>query len=223
MPSPGSGRRRRHGPARAHPTISRLAAGCPLSPRQRMGRSSGTSRIGRGASRRRIPPDTPAGTTPQGGGGGGGECVRQATRSPPPGQAKSGSVRGAGSREAASGRGERLQVPRQPVPTTSSAGQLLSSSPPHARQRGAARGAAEALTPPAPSAAAAAARTGGARGRRRRSSPWRLLPAAGFPRGQRERGVGLPSGVPGLGECVQRRTKSCGLRANHCNSKSCAA
>lgn len=36
-------------------------------------------------------------------------------------------------------------------------------------------------------------------------------------------GWGLPSGVPGLGECVQRRTKSCGLRANHCNSKSCAA
>lgn len=137
LPSPGSGRRRRHGPARAHPTISRLAAGCPLSPRQQMGRSSGTSRIGRGASRRRIPPDTPAGTTPQGGGGGDGECVRQATRSPPPGQAKSGSVRGAGSREAASERGERLQVPRQPVPTTSSAGQLLTSSrPPEGSREG---------------------------------------------------------------------------------------
>ena len=57
VPSPGSGRRRR-GPAGAHPTISRLAAGCPLSPRRRPGRSFGTSRSGRGASRRRIPPDT---------------------------------------------------------------------------------------------------------------------------------------------------------------------
>lgn len=57
VPSPGSGRRRR-GPARAHPTISHLAAGCPLSARRRPGRSSGTSRTGRGASRRRIPPDT---------------------------------------------------------------------------------------------------------------------------------------------------------------------
>lgn len=59
-----------------------------------------------------------------------------------------------------------------------------STSPPHTRPRGVARGAAEALTPPAPSAAAAAARTRGSR-RRRRSSPWRLLPASGFPRGQK--------------------------------------
>lgn len=46
-PNPGS-RRRRHGPAGAHPTISRLAAGCPLSPRRRLGRSPGTSRTGDG-------------------------------------------------------------------------------------------------------------------------------------------------------------------------------
>lgn len=46
-PNPGS-RRRRHGPAGAHPTISRLAAGCPLSPRRRLGRSPGTSRAGDG-------------------------------------------------------------------------------------------------------------------------------------------------------------------------------
>lgn len=220
MPSPGSGRRRRHGPARAHPTISRLAAGCPLSPRQRMGRSSGTSRIGRGASRRRIPPDTPAGTTPAGGGGGGGECVRQATDRPHPGRRRAGAsgAQGPEKRLRSEESGCRFPVSRCPPQA-----RRASSSPPHARQRGAARGAAEALTPPAPSAAAAAARTGGARGRRRRSSPWRLLLAAGFPGGQRERGVGLPSGVPGLGECVQRRSKSCGLRANHCNSKSCAA
>lgn len=57
VPSPGSGRRR-CGPAGAHPTISHLAAGCPLSARRRPGRSSRTSRTGRGASRRRIPPDT---------------------------------------------------------------------------------------------------------------------------------------------------------------------
>lgn len=57
VPRPGSGRRRR-GPAGAHPTISRLAAGCPLSPGRRSGRSFRTSRSGRGASRRRIPPDT---------------------------------------------------------------------------------------------------------------------------------------------------------------------
>lgn len=109
----------------------------PLSPRQRMGRSSGTSRTRRGASGRRIPPDTPAGTTPQGGDGGGGECVRQATRSPRPGQAKSGRVRGAGSQETACERGERLQAARQPVPTASSAGQLLTSSrPPEGSREG---------------------------------------------------------------------------------------
>ena len=88
--------------------------------------------------------------------------------------------------------------------------------------RGAAKGAAEALTPPAPSAAAAA-RTGGARGRRRRRSPWRFLQAAGFPEGQSGYGAGLPRGVPGLRGRVGRRTKSCDLRTNHCNSKSCAA
>lgn len=57
VPSPGSGRRRR-GPAGAHPTISRPAAGCPLSPRRRLGRPSGRSGTGQGAPRRRIPPDT---------------------------------------------------------------------------------------------------------------------------------------------------------------------
>lgn len=47
-PSSGS-RQQRHGPAGAHPTISRLAAGCPLSPRWRLGRrSSGKSRTGEG-------------------------------------------------------------------------------------------------------------------------------------------------------------------------------
>lgn len=68
----------------------------------------------------------------RGGKGGGGERARrgQASRSPPPGTAKSGRSRGARSREAAGERGEQLQVPRRPMPSSSSAGQLLTSSHP---------------------------------------------------------------------------------------------
>ncbi|KAF6130963.1 hypothetical protein HJG60_007892 [Phyllostomus discolor] len=43
------------------------------------------------------------------------------------------------------------------------------------------------------------------------------------PEGQSDHGVGLPSRVPGDRERVGSRTKSCGLGANHCNLKSCAA
>ncbi|XP_075388021.1 uncharacterized protein LOC142426369 [Tenrec ecaudatus] len=62
VPSRGSGWRRQRGPAGARPTISCLAAGCPLRPRRRLGLGSGTTGTGRrGQPRRRrerIPPDT---------------------------------------------------------------------------------------------------------------------------------------------------------------------
>lgn len=128
VPSPGSRRRRRRGPAGAHPTISHLAAGCPLSAERRPGRSSATSRTrARGLAAADSSRHAPAGTPPGGGGGGGGERVRpgQASRSPPPGSEKSRRTQETGSREAAGELGERTQVPHQPVPTSSSAGKLL--------------------------------------------------------------------------------------------------
>ncbi|KAM9713792.1 uncharacterized protein ACBT57_019498 [Dama dama] len=197
VPSPGSGRRRR-GPAGAHPTISRLAAGCPLSPGRRPGRSFRTSRSGRGASRRRIPPDTlRPGRLQKGEEGAAGRVCGRGGRTyrPHPGRRRAARSRGRVPR-----RGGRARRPAA-GPPPDGAHQQLRGPAPHARQRGAARGAAEALTPPAPSAAAAA-RTGGARGRRRRSSPWRFLQAAGFPEGQSGDGAGLPRGVPGLRGCV---------------------
>lgn len=182
VPSPGSGRRRR-GPAGAHPTISRVAAGCPLSPRQLAGRSSGRSRTGRGASRRRIPPDTlQPGRLQRGERGRWG--AREAAEAGEPIAPTRAGEEGALRRRGGQGPEKQLENEtsgrRSPASRCPAAARRASSSPPHTRRRGAARGAAEALTPPAPSAAAAAARTGGAR-RRRRSSPWRLLPAAGFP------------------------------------------
>lgn len=160
-----------------------LPPGCrhPLSPRQRAGRSSRASTTGRGASRRRIPPDTlqPGWLRRGERGRRGAREAGAGGRSPPSGPAKSGRSRW--------GQGPEKQLEseesgrRSPGSRRPAAARRANSSPPHTRRRGAARGAAEALTPPAPSAVAAA-RTRGAR-RRRRSSPWRLLPAAGFPRG----------------------------------------
>lgn len=188
-PNPGS-RRRRHGPAGAHPTISRLAAGCPLSPRQRLGRSPGTSRTGDGPrgggflQTRSSRDDSRRGRR-----GRRGVCEAAAGEPIAPTRAGWEQTR-PGDRVPRSGlRARTAAAGRPPASRCPPAAQPASSSPTHARQRGAARGAAEALTPPAPSAAAAAARTGGARGRRRRSSPWRLLLAADFPRGpKRARG-----------------------------------
>lgn len=76
-------------------------------------------------------------------------------------------ARGAGSREEAGERGERPRAPHQPVPTSSSAGQLLTlarGEPLGGRRK---RSRRPLLPPPPP-----LPEPGGARGRRRRSSPW---------------------------------------------------
>lgn len=102
VPSPGS-RQRRRGPTRAHPTISRLAAGYPLSPRQQVGQSSRTSGTGQGACGGGFLQTRSSQDDSRGGRGGGGERVRrwQASRSLPPEPTKSSHSRGAGFEEAA--------------------------------------------------------------------------------------------------------------------------
>lgn len=192
VPSPDTGRRQR-GPAEAHPTISRLAVGCPQSPAATGPVLPDEQKRARGLRAADSSRHALAGTVPEEGGGGGGTRVRQgqADRPPPAGPEKSDAPQGQGHEKRRESEGAAAGPP------AACAQQQLGGSAPHARQRGAARGAAEALTPPAPSAAAAA-RTGGARGRRRRSSPWRFPRTASFPENQSGYGAGSPSGVTGL-------------------------
>lgn len=188
--------------------------GLPLRARRRPGRCwSGTHSGGRGAPRRRIPPDTlQPGLLLRGRSGGGQRRARGRRRA------------GAGEEGGRGSKAQRAGSRAAAGPPPARAHRRLRGPAPHARKRGAARGAAEALTPPAPSAAAAAARTGGARGRRRRSSPSRLLPATLAARGARAgAGWGCRAGRLGSEEVWRGGLRSCGLRANHCNSKSCAA
>ncbi|XP_020953700.1 basic salivary proline-rich protein 2-like isoform X2 [Sus scrofa] len=175
-PRPG---RRQRGPAEAHPTISRLAVGCPQSPAATGPVLPDEQKRARGLRAADSSRHALAGTVPEEGGGGGGTRVRQgqADRPPPAGPEKSDAPQGQGHEKRRESEGAAAGPP------AACAQQQLGGSAPHARQRGAARGAAEALTPPAPSAAAAA-RTGGARGRRRRSSPWRFPRTASFPENQ---------------------------------------
>lgn len=154
VPSPGS-RQRRRGPTRAHPTISRLAAGYPLGPRQQVGRTSRTSGTGRGACGGGFLQTRSSRDDSRGGRGGGGSVCggsRQTDCSHPV-------LRKAATPEE-QGSEKQLEIEesgrKSPASRCPAAVPRASSSPPHTRQRGVARGAAEALTPPAPSAAAAA-------------------------------------------------------------------
>lgn len=186
-------------------------SGLPLSPRRRLGRCwSGTNRNGRGAPRRRIPPDTlQPGLLLRGGGVAGGEGPAGGRA---PGREGDGAPRSGGSGA------ERPQVPRQPVPSGGSAGQHLTPARGEPRGGRRKRSRRPLLPPPPPlPEPGAPAGEGGEVVPRDFSRPLASRGAGAGP------GWGCRAGRLGSEEVWRGGLKSCGLRANHCYSKSCAA
>lgn len=131
-PNPGSGRRRR-GPAGAQPTISRLAAGCPLSPGATGALLRSTQSRARGLTVADSSRHAPAGTSP--GGGGGGERVGRDRRATAPTRVGEGQASPrAGSREAAERKENGRNSPTSRCPPV--AQRASSSRPPEGNREG---------------------------------------------------------------------------------------